>query len=334
MKYTDLKNFITKEMRMSQIYQPVMLIELLKRKGTATVKQISQSILNHDPTQVEYYSEIVKNMVGKVLTKNRGITIKDGDFYHLEDFDKLTKDQIKELISLCESKIQQYEDKRKGSHWEHRQRGRKVISGSIRYEVLKRSKFRCENCGISADKRNLDVDHIIPKSLGGKDDISNYQSLCYVCNTNKGNRDSTDFRGQDILYEHREENCLFCDIQTKDKKRIISENTLSYVIRDGFPVSEGHTLIIPKRHVLDYFGLTQGEVNSINSLIHEQKELLDRKDKTIQGYNIGMNCGEISGQSVFHCHVHLIPRRKGDVEKPKGGIRNVIPHKGYYEDAK
>jgi diadenosine tetraphosphate (Ap4A) HIT family hydrolase len=129
-------------------------------------------------------------------------------------------------------------------------------------------------------------------------------------------------------------NCLFCDVQTIDKDRIIAENALAYVIRDGFPVTQFHSLIIPKRHTKDYFGLTQAEINAINSLMHEQKALLDKQDKTIEGYNIGINCGEIAGQSVWHCHVHLIPRRKGDVENPKGGVRHVIPNKGHYTEKK
>lgn len=82
---------------------------------------------------------------------------------------------------------------------------------------------------------------------------------------------------------------------------------------------------------MDYFGLTQAELNAINSLIHSQKKILDALEITIEGYNIGMNCGEIARQSVWHCHVHLIPRRKGDVEHPKGGVRHVIPNKGHYE---
>ena len=84
-------------------------------------------------------------------------------------------------------------------------------------------------------------------------------------------------------------------------------------------------MFIPKRHVADYFGLTQAEINAVNQLIQKQKKLLDETDSTIDGYNIGINCGESAGQTVFHCHVHLIPRRKGDVENPRGGIRHIIP---------
>lgn len=126
--------------------------------------------------------------------------------------------------------------------------------------------------------------------------------------------------------------CLFCDVQLNDRKRIIAENNLAYAIRDGFPVTEGHTLFIPKRHTLDYFGLVPAEVNEINALMADQKATLQETDSTIDGFNIGMNCGETAGQSVFHCHVHLIPRRKGDVENPRGGVRHIIAGKGHYED--
>lgn len=90
------------------------------------------------------------------------------------------------------------------------------------------------------------------------------------------------------------------------------------MIRDGFPVSEHHSLFMPKRHTTDYFGLTQAEINALNQLIKKHKKLLDSKDISIDGYNIGINCGESAGQTVFHCHIHLIPRRNGDVQNPKG----------------
>ena len=128
--------------------------------------------------------------------------------------------------------------------------------------------------------------------------------------------------------------CLFCDIQSIDQQRIIAENNLAYAIRDGFPVTEFHTLFIPKRHTIDYFGLVPAEVSAINDLLAKQKKSLQEADPTIDGLNIGMNCGESAGQTVFHCHVHLIPRRKGDVENPRGGVRHIIAGKGFYEEKK
>lgn len=127
------------------------------------------------------------------------------------------------------------------------------------------------------------------------------------------------------------DSCLFCDVLVIDRQRIVAENELAYAIRDGFPVTEGHTLFIPKRHVADYFGLVQAEVHAINALMGELKELLKQEDDSIDGFNIGMNCGEVAGQTIFHCHVHLIPRRKGDVENPRGGVRHLIAGKGDYK---
>ena len=121
--------------------------------------------------------------------------------------------------------------------------------------------------------------------------------------------------------------CVFCDI---DHSKITNQNTLAYVTPDKFPVTKGHTLIIPKRHVTDYFGLSESEITAINSLIFKKKEKLSL-DITIEGYNIGVNCGKVAGQTVFHCHIHLIPRRKGDVENPRGGVRHVISGKGDYK---
>ena len=318
-------------MTMSHVYQPVMLSEILKSNlGSASVEQIARAILDRDPTQVEYYSEVVKKMPGTVLTKNRGITEKRGNIYSLKGFDTLSSDEKQNLITVCEKRIAEYEQKRAGAHWEHRRRGRRLVSGSVRYEVLKRARFRCELCGISAEDKSLEVDHIVPKNHGGSDDISNYQALCYTCNAQKRDTDSTDFRGIHQTYEHRNEGCIFCDIQSKDKSRIIAENNLAYVIRDAFAVTGGHTLFIPKRHVTDYFGLTQAELNAINSLIHNQKKSLEMQDPSIEGFNIGINCGDVAGQTIYHCHVHLMPRRRGDVENPRGGVRNMIPGKGNY----
>ncbi|MDC0877843.1 HIT family protein [Methylophilaceae bacterium] len=121
--------------------------------------------------------------------------------------------------------------------------------------------------------------------------------------------------------------CIFCNMK---EERIISENEYFIVIRDIFPVSLHHSLIIPKRHCKDYFALTQAEINAANQLITSERERLLKLDKTITGFNIGMNCGEDAGQTIFHCHMHLIPRRKGDDESPRGGVRKVIDGKGNY----
>ena len=121
--------------------------------------------------------------------------------------------------------------------------------------------------------------------------------------------------------------CLFCSLPTE---RIVHSNDLAFTILDGFPVTLGHTLVIPKRHVIDYFGLTPEELAACDDLLRQTRSSLMANDATIQGFNIGMNAGAAAGQTIFHCHTHLIPRRVGDVESPRGGVRHVIPGKGYY----
>lgn len=124
--------------------------------------------------------------------------------------------------------------------------------------------------------------------------------------------------------------CIFCDIYNKNKEKIIAENELSFAIYDNFPVNEGHILILPKRHFDNFFDATQEEINQIYSLIHICKENIDKKYKPT-GYNIGVNVGYDGGQTIWHVHIHMIPRYKGDVKNPRGGIRRIKPQLVYYE---
>ena len=122
--------------------------------------------------------------------------------------------------------------------------------------------------------------------------------------------------------------CIFCEIAKTD--RVIDQTDHCFVIKDAFPVTEGHTLIIPKRHVADYFDLTTTETSEIQQLLQKHKALIEFNDESVDGFNIGINVGVTAGQTVFHVHVHLIPRRIGDVDNPKGGVRGVIPAKQKY----
>ena len=327
MNYKKLYDFINNKMRMSHIYQPLMLKILLNNKGKASSNRIAKALLSRDVSQIEYYEQITKNMVGKVLTNNRKITEKEKDEYSLIGYSNLKEDEIKKLVDLCENKIINFLNSRGDKTWEHRKKSSGYISGTLRYDILKRAKFRCELCGISADKKALEVDHIIPRNKNGTDDKSNLQSLCYSCNAMKRDRDDEDLRMVSESYNDRDLECLFCKIP---KKRIILENELAFAIYDKYPVTKFHTLIIPKRHFSEYFDIYQPERNSINELLEEQKNLILKKDKTVTGFNIGINSGEDAGQTIMHCHFHLIPRRKGDVKNPRGGVRGVIAKKQNY----
>ena len=122
-------------------------------------------------------------------------------------------------------------------------------------------------------------------------------------------------------------NCIFCNLPAD---RIVNEYKHFVIIRDLFPVTNLHSLVIPKRHVVSYFECNQDEYDEIPVILNTQKTELKLTDESITGFNIGMNIGEDAGQTVFHFHIHIIPRRKNDTENPMGGIRCVIPDKQKY----
>jgi len=327
MNFRSLKKFIAQDMRMSHIYQPVMIRALLGRNGRCTTRQIAAEILSGDASQLEYYERITREMPGRVLSK-RGVVSKVSDGYELNGFSVLNRAQILELKLLCDHKLNEYLDKRGDKVWQHRKLSSGYVPGTLRYEVLKRAKFRCELCGISADERALEVDHIQPRKHGGADVIENLQALCYSCNSTKRDRDNTDFRAVRESYAVRDSDCIFCNLPKE--REILAENSLAIAFADAFPVSRLHALVIPRRHVREFFGLTQAEINACTQLLHSVRGQVLARDKSIRGFNVGANVEEAGGQSVFHCHVHLIPRRVGDVLQPRGGVRNIIPGKGDY----
>ena len=122
-------------------------------------------------------------------------------------------------------------------------------------------------------------------------------------------------------------NCFFCN---KEKLNIIYEDDIFFIIKDGYPVTRDHTLIILNEHNKNYFDLRDKDILRLNNIIKFQKETLIKKDKSITGFNIGINQGIDAGQTVMHLHIHIIPRRKGDVDDPRGGVRGVIPSKQKY----
>ncbi len=127
--------------------------------------------------------------------------------------------------------------------------------------------------------------------------------------------------------ENKSEGCPFCDFP---EDRILAQNELAFVIRDRYPVTPLHSLVIPKRHVSGLFDLGTSERNACNDLLMQAKDAIREEDASVAGFNVGVNIGEAAGQTIFHCHIHLIPRRRGDVGNPRGGVRHVIPGKGHY----
>lgn len=119
-----------------------------------------------------------------------------------------------------------------------------------------------------------------------------------------------------------DKDCIFCK---EPETELLCENELARAFFDKFPVNEGHTLIIPKRHVVTYFDATPQELAAINELVFEVKGILDKRYNP-DGYNIGVNVNYAAGQTILHLHVHVIPRYDGDVDDPRGGVRNIKPN--------
>ena len=126
-----------------------------------------------------------------------------------------------------------------------------------------------------------------------------------------------------------QEDCIFCK---KINCKVLEERKYFFIIRDtAYPVTEHHTLIISNRHVSNFFELDDEENKELSLILKNQKKELQNLDKSITGFNVGVNIGKDAGQSIMHCHIHLIPRREGDVEDPRGGVRGVIPEKQKYK---
>lgn len=126
-------------------------------------------------------------------------------------------------------------------------------------------------------------------------------------------------------------NCIFC--KNYQNGNYVMENETAIAFSDKYPVTDGHHLLVPKRHVSDWFLLTMKEKRDIELLLQKIRKKIISHDATVVGFNIGMNCGIPAGQTVMHAHVHVIPRRDGDLADPSGGVRGVIPHKMKYESS-
>jgi len=324
MKFETLCDFIKTKMRMSHIYQPLLIKSLVECNGMATLRQLAFSFLSQDESQLLYYEERIKNMPVPVL-KRHGVLDREGQLVSLS-VQGLSFKQKAQLKALCDQKIQEFLEKRGLATWDYRLLETEPVPDTVRYDVLRRAGGKCELCGCSAKERPLHVDHIIPRSKLGSNDPSNLQALCERCNLAKGNRDQTDFRDHDT--EKTVTGCVFCSEESRG--RVIETNGTVFAIEDRYPVTKAHCLVIPFRHIPDYFMMTEAERRDTDDLTRYLKNKIQIGDKTVVGFNLGYNCGQTAGQTIMHSHLHLIPRRQGDIECPAGGIRGALPNKMRY----
>lgn len=162
-----------------------------------------------------------------------------------------------------------------------------------------------------------------------------HQKPTYQCNVTlnyksifkNDNCEIYEYRHYNQINRKSNQNCPFCN--PEKERELIVESATAYAIFDKFPVSEGHALIIPKKHISDYFDLSFKEQSACAYLLNKVKETIKKRFNP-DGFNVGINIHESAGQTVPHVHIHLIPRYKGDVQEPRGGVRGVIPEKRNY----
>jgi hypothetical protein len=190
MTFDELVDFVARRMRMSHVYQPLLIKTLLAAGGTATIRQVAMAFLLEDESQIAFYERRIRDMPLPVLRRH-GVVRRDGDLLALE-VEKLTYQQVSALRALCEQRIGEFLESRGVSPWDCRLLEVDPVPTSTRYEVLKRAGGRCQLC--HTNERPLHVDHIVPRSKGGTNDLVNLQALCDECNLGKSNKDATDFR--------------------------------------------------------------------------------------------------------------------------------------------
>jgi diadenosine tetraphosphate (Ap4A) HIT family hydrolase len=324
--FEELVAFVRDKMTMSHVYQPLVIRALLDADGAATLRQLAVSLASQDEAVLIEAEKTLVNMPLRVLSNHNVLRYDKKNRLATLTTPKLSLEQKATIRSLCEKQLGDYLAKRGLRIWDYRLIDDTAVPYDLRYQVLAESDRRCALCGATEKQRPLDVDHIIPRSLGGRNDKSNLQVLCSRCNRAKGNRDRRDFRTR---VSEVEPGCPFCPPNVAT--RIVAESDHAVALADGFPVTDGHTLIVPRRHVSDPLDMTQAEQNATHDLLRALSRRLRAADTTIEGFTIGQNAGPAAGQTVMHAHTHLIPRRRGDVEDPTGGVRNVIPGRGRYE---
>jgi ATP adenylyltransferase len=324
MTYEQLVDFLERKMSMSHVYQPLLVRALVDAGGVATVRQLAQAFLVQDESQLLYYEKRIKQMPLKVLKRHEVIT-SDGQLVSLNT-KNLTLQQKAHVRMICEQRLQSFVQKRGIGIWDYRLLDEDPIPDSLRFLVLRAAGGRCQLCGISVKERPLDADHIIPRSRGGKTELANMQALCDKCNRSKRNQDETDFRSWP--HPSADPNCHFCEPNLGSK--MVEKNGSVFAIQDKYPVAPGHLLVIPIRHTPDWFSMTAGERLDADQLMRVLQARIRAEDEKVAGFNLGSNCGDVAGQTVAHAHIHLIPRRSGDVLDPRGGVRGVIPEKRIY----
>jgi len=184
--------FVRRRMRMSHVYQPLLIRALVRSGGSATLRQLATALLLEDESQLLYYEDRIKKMPLPVL-RGHGIVTSDRGLVSL-NAGRLTYEQRAAIELACTQKLAEFLQRRGLATWDYRLIDTDPVRADVRYQVLAAAKGRCALCGVHSSERRIEVDHIIPRSRGGTNAISNLQALCDECNRGKSNTNQADFR--------------------------------------------------------------------------------------------------------------------------------------------
>ena len=262
----ELVDFIENKMRMSHIYQPLLIQSLVESGGQATLRELAVKFLTEEEAEIREMMKTIKKMPVHVLSAKNKSRKKP----FVEEEDGVVRLLVKptdlkersEILGACARRLHGYVAKRGEGIWNHKWLD-SPTGGAMRFKVLEAGGRRCALCGITSKDRALDVDHIVPHSKGGPSTFENLQILCSKCNRSKGNRSDTDFRAAEPPAPGFED-CDICALPAL--KEFPSENELARAVR---VVKSGITTIhiIPKRHVYRYLDLTSHEVLAMHDLL-------------------------------------------------------------------
>lgn len=248
-----LRTFIETGMSMSHVYQPVMIRTMLLGGGAATLRQVAAAFLAADLSQLEYYENVVKEYPARVLRTHDVVEHDRGVYRLAPEFRRMDEWQRAELVALCDARIADFVSRRQAAIWAHRSGNTDPIPGTLRWQVVTRAMGRCEACGISSEVRALQVDHIVPRSRGGSNDLSNLQALCSLCNQQKLDRDETDFHAAHGEIRSLHAGCAVCDAAAAG-----DGEALAIVV--DLPAGR---VVAPRRHGATWLELWQPEVNAL-----------------------------------------------------------------------
>ena len=296
---------------MTEVYQPLIIRTLIENGGFASTRQLALAVLPYDTSQVEYYEVIMKRWPKKTLKRHEVITYRRGEFALNTDISLLSENQKKEITSLCTKKIQGFLNARLAR--QHKVKIPTHITGLMRYEVLKLAKGRCSLCGVTKEERALDVDHIIPRSLGGKTEFANLQALCYVCNRSKGNQDKTDFRNS--INPVKNPNCRLCC----SGQSVTDQNYRAFALSEKENSPLENIIVVPKRHVSSFFDLDQKEVNDCYALLRKGRKSFHNQHTNLK-FEISISEIHQYGNENDHTYIRLIPHW--------GSVSSLVPKRG------